>query len=60
MSDTVKTYTRPSTCDKCHKPFQFVGDVPDGGWPVGQGPYCTCGWIRCKLCRQLVKEQDHE
>jgi hypothetical protein len=32
-----------SNCQKCHKPFLYVGDVLD--WGKGQEPYCTCGEI---------------
>lgn len=30
-------------CEKCCKPFVYVGDVPDGGFIEGTEPYCTCG-----------------
>ena len=46
-------------CEKCGKPFVYVGDVPDGGFMEGLEPYCTCnvkkqtagmyGWI-CPKC----------
>ena len=29
-------------CEKCGKPYIYVGDVPQGGFPIGQEPYCTC------------------
>ena len=30
-------------CNKCGKPFTYVGDVPRNGWQKGQAPYCECG-----------------
>jgi hypothetical protein len=30
-------------CKKCGRPHTYVGDVPEGGFPKGQEPYCTCG-----------------
>ena len=46
-------------CDKCGKPFVYVGDIPYGGFIEGLEPYCTCnlkkqtagmyGWI-CPKC----------
>lgn len=29
-------------CPYCKKPYLYVGDIPDGGFPKGQEPYCTC------------------
>jgi len=29
-------------CEKCGKPFVYVGDVPLGGFTKGLEPYCTC------------------
>jgi len=29
-------------CDRCSKPFVYVGDVPKSGWEKGQEPFCTC------------------
>jgi len=31
-----------SHCDKCGKPFIYIGDVPPGGFTKGLEPYCTC------------------
>ncbi len=42
-------------CDKCGKPFIYVGDIPDGGWKVGHEPYCTCGTHVCSKCGSRVK-----
>jgi len=39
-------------CDKCGKPYCYVGDIPQGGWTPGFEPYCTCGTIICKECGQ--------
>ena len=46
-------------CYKCRKTLIYVGDVPEGGFPKGFEPYCTCGsdveptgligWI-CPIC----------
>lgn len=29
-------------CNKCGKPYTYVGDVPLGGFPQGQTPWCEC------------------
>ena len=52
-------------CHKCGKPFVYVGDVPKGGFPPGQEPWCTCynvnipnyGWI-CPICGSSVNPQE--
>ena len=31
-----------SVCRKCGKQYNYLGDFPEGGWPVGTAPYCTC------------------
>jgi len=39
-----KTYHNLNNfCPKCSKPYTYIGDVPEGGFPKGQEPYCTCG-----------------
>lgn len=59
----MKTSSTPiiqSNCPKCLKPFVYIGDVPEGGFPKGMAPYCECqnenksifgnyGWI-CPVC----------
>jgi ssDNA-binding Zn-finger/Zn-ribbon topoisomerase 1 len=30
-------------CEKCGKPFIYIGDTPYGGFIKGTEPYCTCG-----------------
>ena len=55
-------YVCQGNCPKCGKPFSYIGDVPEHGWPKGQSPICTCnedtpfnknfltyGW-RCPVC----------
>ena len=39
-------------CDKCGKPFVYVGDVPTGGFSKGSEPYCTC-------CYSSVEEKSN-
>lgn len=29
-------------CNKCGKPYVYVGDVPPNGFMTGSEPYCTC------------------
>jgi len=45
--DDQKYYTGSAYCNKCGKPFTYVGDIPNGGWAIGQEPFCTCGVIKC-------------
>lgn len=58
-------WTWNSTCPKCHKPYIYYGDVPEGGWTKGSEPYCTCseekddrfnpvgyGWV-CPICKTV-------
>ena len=57
-SNYVHTY-EDGNCTKCGKPYYYVGDIPEGGFPRGSEPYCTCytgtsasgttGWI-CPVC----------
>ena len=53
-------WTYEAYCPKCHKPYVYIGDVPEKGWPKGQEPICTCdqkkttqsppyGW-QCPVC----------
>ena len=51
-----------SYCFKCGKPFICVGDVAEGGFPMGSEPWCTCGTKICKKCGQrfIPKECEHE
>ena len=37
-------------CPKCQKPFIYVGDIPQGGFKIGNEPYCVCGTIICGEC----------
>lgn len=41
MSEHIYDSTIPY-CKICGKPFQYIGDVPGTGWPIGHEPYCTC------------------
>lgn len=55
-SDTNSAYRRATfICFGCRKPYQYIGDVPDGGWPIGEEPYCTCGTTICEKCGQRVR-----
>ena len=56
------TYNGSPFCPKCGKPYTYVGDVPEGGFPVGSEPYCCCGTRICGKCGQRVaiKPCDHE
>jgi len=45
-------YSTHGYCDICGKPYIYIGDVPLGGFPIGQEPYCTCGTEICKHCGQ--------
>ena len=53
-------------CNKCGKPYTYVGDVPQGGYPQGQAPWCECGrdfgqiilptnWKYCPHCGKELK-----
>ena len=56
-------------CDRCGKPFTYVGDVPTGGFPAGQAPWCECNklnptqgltcpslfWRYCPHCGKELK-----
>ena len=33
-------------CPTCYKPAIYVGDVPTGGFPPGDEPWCTCNEVR--------------
>ena len=46
------SYTGNSLCPKCGKPYTYVGDVPEGGFQVGDEPYCCCGTKICRKCGQ--------
>ena len=37
-----EAWTYNGRCDKCGKPYIYVGDVPPYGFTKGQEPYCTC------------------
>lgn len=39
----IKAYSYGGFCEKCGKPFTYVGDYPPNGWQKGFEPYCTCG-----------------
>lgn len=39
----VSTLDSSEFCPKCHKPYFYVGDIPEGGFPKGLEPYCICG-----------------
>lgn len=49
-------------CQKCSKPFCYYGDIPNGGFLVGNEPYCTCGTLICDKCgqRYTPKPCEHE
>jgi len=49
-------------CNKCGKPFTYVGDIPEQGFTVGCEPYCTCGTEICAKCGQRYTPGpcDHE
>ena len=51
-----QAYSAPSICGKCHMPITYVGDIPQGGFRVGQEPYCVCGTHICKECGSRVKD----
>lgn len=61
MSTDIKYYKGTCICPKCDKPYIYIGDVPEGGFPKGQEPYCACnqnifyqtGWI-CPVCGRGV------
>ncbi len=55
------TYTGNYFCPKCGKPYNYVGDIPECGFPVGLEPYCTCGTEICGKCgqRYTPKPCDH-
>ena len=39
----------------------YVGNVPEGGFRVGNEPYCYCGTKICKKCGQRYTPKcDHE
>lgn len=56
-------------CEKCGKPMSYIGDVPQGGFPKGSEPWCTCGgdaeeyrlfapfqnWRYCPHCGRELK-----
>ena len=46
----METSYSNNLCSICHKPIYYYGDIPNGGFPVGQEPYCVCGTIICKEC----------
>lgn len=54
-------YTGSPFCNKCGKMFIYVGNVPQGGFPVGTEPWCTCGTHICSKCGQRVADKvcDH-
>ena len=56
--------TGSAYCDKCGKPFIYVGDVPLEGFPKGHAPWCECGtwdlnpaqyWKHCPHCGKELK-----
>ena len=40
-------------CNKCGKPYIYVGDVPSNGFTKGLEPYCTCNENNYNLNRDL-------
>lgn len=36
------TFTTNTICNKCGKPFIYLGDIPYGGFIKDFEPYCTC------------------
>ena len=44
-TDGSEAWTYNGRCDKCGKPYIYVGDVPPGGFTKGLEPYCTCHQI---------------
>ena len=53
-------------CNKCGKPYTYVGDIPAGGFLKGQAPWCECGtfefnpavfntWKHCPHCGKELK-----
>ena len=61
--DKINSWTGTNRCPKCGKPYCYMGDIPEGGFPKGQEPYCTCnqevipifhqyGWV-CPVCSRV-------
>lgn len=50
MDTTGGTSYTSGFCEKCGKQMCYVGDIPTGGFSVGNEPYCTCGSVICKEC----------
>jgi len=46
-------WTYNGLCDKCGKPYIYVGDVPPGGFTKGLEPYCTCNENKYTMNRDL-------
>lgn len=66
MKTIANTGTPNTLCDKCGKPFTYVGDIPPEGFPVGSAPWCECGipcpitipinqWQYCPHCGKELK-----
>ena len=63
VGDTALPYSTSPYCNKCGKLYVYVGDVPEGGYPKGMEPWCTCElsaapaniWQYCPHCGKELK-----
>lgn len=58
MPENKNTSSWPNTtgdqfCQKCGKPFCYVGDVPEGGFEKGMAPYCECGVSKITITQPI-------